>query len=293
MILIVECYTNIVVTKQPLVQEVQQLNELQSSKAIPVNNNQWPNPAHLLVLWGPWAESFFNGWKIKILFCDIWKVHTTQMSKPINKQPGSFVYIFFMAAFVLQLQSWEVVTETAKFKICPIWAFTENSLLNPVLWHLYIQVQFGLLNFFLWNWKFFELFFSRKNTMAILFWKNSDSLDWLEMTLLVSPAWKSASLSHLNTLELSLDGKARSYCPTCPSVIHLACVMGLVSQHYEFIQASWIIYRDFHIPSQTLTYFLCCEFFFQQKAESKKKNGLHMSNKTYTFVFSFKNIRIF
>lgn len=50
MILIVECYTNIVVTKQPLVQEVQQLNELQSSKAIPVNNNQWPNPAHLLVL---------------------------------------------------------------------------------------------------------------------------------------------------------------------------------------------------------------------------------------------------
>lgn len=50
MTLIFECYTNILVTKQPLVQEVQQLNELQSSKARSVNNHPWPNPAHLLVL---------------------------------------------------------------------------------------------------------------------------------------------------------------------------------------------------------------------------------------------------
>lgn len=42
----------------------------------------------------------------------------------------------------------------------------------------------------------------------------------------------------LSTLGLSQDGKAGSYYPTCPSVIHLDCVMGLVSQHYEFIQAA-------------------------------------------------------
>lgn len=149
-----------------------------------------------------------------------------------------------------------------------------SGLLQKIVcWPLFYVIYTFRCNVGFWIFfseNFLNFFFSRKNTTAILLWKNSDSLGWFEMTLLVSPACNSASLSHLNTLELSLDGKARSYCPTCPPVIHLVCVMGLVSQHYEFIQASWIIYRDFHIPSQTLTHFLRCEFFFQQKAESMK-----------------------
>lgn len=56
------------------------------------------------------------------------------------------------------------------------------------------------------------------------------------------PGWsglKGPALIHLlNTLELFLGGKAGSYHPTCLSVIHGDCVMGSVSQHYEFIQAS-------------------------------------------------------
>lgn len=134
------------------------------------------------------------------------------MSKPINSQAHLFTY-FFMAAFVLQLQSWEVVTETGwsvKFMVCTIWAFTEDSLLTPALCPLYTQVQFGFLIFSLSEtlkifWTLF--FFSRKNSTAILLWKNSDSLGWFEMTLLVSPAWNPASLSHLNTSELSLTVK--------------------------------------------------------------------------------------
>lgn len=43
------------------------------------------------------------------------------------------------------------MTETgwsAKSKICALWAFIAKSLLTPVLWHLHIQAQFELLNFF-------------------------------------------------------------------------------------------------------------------------------------------------
>lgn len=47
--------------------------------------------------------------KIKRIFCDIRKVDEIQMSRPINKsfmraQPGSYVYVFSMAVFVLQLR---------------------------------------------------------------------------------------------------------------------------------------------------------------------------------------------
>lgn len=90
--------------------------------------------------------------------------------------------------------------------------------------------------FFLWNSEFF--FFFRNNSKAILLWKKFDSLGWFEMTPLGydSNAYSvqlesPPPLTHLlNTLELSPDGKAGSYYPNCPSIIHLDCVMGLVSQ---------------------------------------------------------------
>lgn len=164
------------------------------------------------------------------------------MSRATNKsfirtQPDSFVYIFSMAAFVLQLQSWAVVTETgwsAKSKICAIWVFIAKSLLIPVLWH---SGAIWASEFFLWNSEK-KFFFFRKNSKAILLWKKFDSLGWFEMRPLGydSSAYSVQleslpPLTHLlNTLELSPDGKARSYYPNCPSIIHLDCVMGLVSQ---------------------------------------------------------------
>lgn len=174
----------------------------------PVMPTSWFCEAHELRL------CFHNGWKIKVLFCD-----TYNSNVKACKQTAGLIclHIFYgcFCAITEELRSWQRLDGLHS------WRYVLSGLLQKIVcWSLVYVIYTFRCNLGFW---IFILFFSEtlkkcwtfpeKNATAILLWKHSDSLGWFERTpFVVSPAWNSASLSHLNTLELSLDGKARSYC---------------------------------------------------------------------------------
>lgn len=150
------------------------------------------------------------------------------MSEPIIKgfirtHLGSFVYLFSMAAFGLQLHRVEKLSQRV-YGLQSLRYLLSEHLQKKVCWPLFnnIDTLWHNLGFLIFSMKFcnslnFFFFFPERTLKQSWLWKKFDSLGWFEMTpldygpVLSGSCLKGPAFTHLlDTLELSLDGKAVS-----------------------------------------------------------------------------------